>query len=215
MAASYILTLLALLSYEIQVHIAMMLFGLSEVLQQLARYIDKDLSNTITVEFTLGITLILIAICIALLKCRKNKQDISLKSLLNLEYKPSKLPITIMLMIVAMIFIVVTTMTLSYINTGGSTTLLSMSYVILPIFILLLSFIPNDMVIYLRVVYYSMWIAILGMASQVNIASPVGMVEPFMYLLTLILARWTSIKQTSKLSLEKDKDKGETKSNVG
>lgn len=197
------LTMFGLIKFETKAHIGMILFGISEIISYLSNYLVATVKNNqITVELVLGIILICSAILICVIKIKKDKQKINLKSILKMEIKPYNTNITMSLIIIAMMVTVVFTMTTSYKETNTQVSPFSMAFVLMPTFIMLLTVIPTTISIYTRIIYYMMWVGLLGMANQVNIASPVSLVEPIIYLISVVIGRWAIIMDKA----EKEKE---------
>lgn len=204
----YTLVVPGILLFETKTYLGMLCFGLSEVIQGIANSLVNTQNgvNGITVEGVLGYIMLASAVCLIAFKMRKEKKKPNIKAVIELESKPFKTSLFVNLILVAMITIIVATMSTSYLDLNKGVSPLSMLYVMLPTFILLVTIIPTSISMYLRLIYYVLWIWVLGMAISTHIASEVNLIEPIIYLVSILLSRLTLLTNMKRIRI-KDKDK--------
>lgn len=196
-----ILTVAGITVYETKVYIGMAFIGLSEIVQGLANTILGRQNGVIgiTVESVLGFIILFSSVIIATIKLRKerksNKIDkINLNTVLNTEATPYKTSWFINLLLVGMIAVIVASMSTTYLDINKAVSPISMLYVMLPTFILLVTIVPTSIAIYIRLLYYTLWIWMLGMGISVGMVSEVNLIEPIVYMVSVIIGRICYVK---------------------
>lgn len=181
MSISSISMLFSLATYEYKVHISLFLLMISTV----AGYIPSGFKLG---QIEIGVS-ILATITTLLITIRSiPKQELSIKNIITANKSPNNINNTIRLMVIILIITVIFQVPNSYKSyTGDTVTWLASAYTVLPILAILLSINPIYDVVMLRIIHNLIWIYIIQMASTVKMASQINMIEPVVYIATIII----------------------------
>lgn len=180
----------SLLLFETKVHISLPLIFISE----LCNFGASIAANTegqvnINADLILSIIGIFSGAYLVIRALKKENKELSINNIIKQKMQPFNVPLMVKLIILACMVSAIFTMANVYRTIYEGITWVSILYVLFPTFIILLSIVPLRETVYLRVIYYLMWIMLVQMAHDTGTASLVSMTEPFIYLITVIFGR--------------------------
>lgn len=204
MSLSSISMILSLLIYNRKVHLSLELIFLSEGFGLLASLVSASKETTssigiIPIEFWLGFICALSGIYLIVKEVVQKKDKITFRSIFKTEIKPFKTNNLARLIILIAIVNIIFIMTNNYKTYEPYITWLSMTYTLMPSIIILISIFPTDMVQYIRIAYYVIWMYIIEMGVTVNKISQVNLIEPIIYIITVLIGS-TIIREKMQLN---------------
>lgn len=180
---------LGIILFETKVHISLPLIFISELCHfgvSLSISPNEVVVNSDLILSTIGIFSGAYFVIKAL---KKSKKAITFKNIITEKIEPYNVPLMVKFILLACMVSAVFTLANVYRATYEGVTWVSILYVLMPTFIILLSVVPLKETVYLRIVYYFMWMILIQMASEVGIASTINMTEAIIYLVSVIVGR--------------------------
>lgn len=188
----------SILRYKDKLQLSLILLAVSELFGTAASIIDTNnfyISNELAISF-IGI---FIGVYLVAIRLGERQEKIDINSILQSELKPVKMHLLFRVMLLTVMITTVFVLTPVYKNTTPEVTLIGVLYMMLPLFIVMLSVITSYDALLLRVGYYFLWLVILQQGVDVGMVSTVAMLEPFVLLVITIYTIYTDIRSDKKL----------------
>lgn len=189
---------LGIILFETKVHLSLPLIFISELCHFGASLYIQNEEININTDLLLAAIGVFSGIYFIVKALRKADEDINIPNIIKKKIEPFNVPLIVKLILLACMVSAVFTLANIYRATLESVTWVSVLYVLMPTFIILLSVIPLKETVYLRIVFYFMWIILIQMASEIGTASMISMTEPIVYLISVIFGRLYLIGNTIK-----------------
>ena len=192
--------ILALVTFETKIQVALPLLFISELSAIGAGLKETNVINLNT-EFLLSIIGIFTSIYITVSILKKKNTKITLENYIKETIRPYNIPNTAKLILLIMIVTTIFSMANTLRMVQPDATLVSIIYILMPTFIMLLSVVPIKETVYLRAFYYILWITFVRMGTDIELLSIVSMIEPVVYMVTLFIGRIYMLGNTDESEL--------------